>query len=149
MRYLRAQDHRHDIDLARVVLLVCAVGARDCDDPRVCLVSSGGGVDWGSAGWIYFSEVHQMQSTVSLLLWHMAAQLTVSALASCLMPPKLADLQIAALTAIYLQGASRAHPAWVAVGQGLRVALNLGAHREKTYQLDSKLDMELWKRSFW
>lgn len=70
-------------------------------------------------------------------------------LASFLAPTKLADLQIAALTATYLQEASLLKPAWIVVGQALRVALDLGAHREKTYKLDSRLDNEMWKRNFW
>lgn len=54
--------HRTDIDFARLLLLVCAIGSRCCKDVRVCLTSPEGEIQWKSAGWVYFTQVHQLQS---------------------------------------------------------------------------------------
>ncbi|KIK66923.1 hypothetical protein GYMLUDRAFT_239127 [Collybiopsis luxurians FD-317 M1] len=53
-RSLHERLHYRDDAFAAVVLLVCAVGSRYVDDPRVLL----DGVDaWHSAGWRYFNQV--------------------------------------------------------------------------------------------
>ncbi|KAG9005818.1 hypothetical protein FRB93_009214 [Tulasnella sp. JGI-2019a] len=125
-----AENHRSDIDFARLLLIVCSVGARYCNDARVCLTSPEGEVEWNSAGWVYFAQVYQIQKPL-------------------LATARLIDLQIIALSAIYLQGTSSPHAAWLTVGIGLRSAEDIGAHREKVYNPDHAFENQLWKRAFW
>lgn len=61
MQQLREERHRTDIDFAKLLLAVCGLGARYCKDPRVCLTSPDGEVEWGSAGWVYFAQVYGMK----------------------------------------------------------------------------------------
>lgn len=60
---LAEEKHRTDLDFARLVLIVCSVGARFSDDPRVCLTSPEGDIEWSSAGWVYFAQVYQTKSS--------------------------------------------------------------------------------------
>lgn len=61
MQQLAEERHKHDNDFARLLLVVCAVGARYHKSRRVCLSTAAGEVEWGSAGWVYFVQVHQVQ----------------------------------------------------------------------------------------
>ncbi|KAG9026808.1 hypothetical protein FRB95_008476 [Tulasnella sp. JGI-2019a] len=125
-----AEKHRTDLDFARLLLVVCSVGARTCKDARVCLTSPEGEIEWNSAGWIYFAQVHQMTKPI---------------LASA----KLVDLQIMALSATYLEGTAAASGAWLMNGIALRFAEDLGAHRETVYASTHAFDNQMWKRTFW
>ncbi|KAG8987926.1 hypothetical protein FRB94_008216 [Tulasnella sp. JGI-2019a] len=129
-RQYAENKHRTDFNFAKLLLIVCSVGSRYCKDPRVCLTSPEGEVEWNSAGWIYFAQVYQVQKPL-------------------LVAAKIMDLQIMALSAIFLMGTSAPHGAWIIVGTGLRFAVDIGAHREKVYGPDHALDNQLWKRSFW
>ncbi|KAG9013081.1 hypothetical protein FRB94_003914 [Tulasnella sp. JGI-2019a] len=120
----------HDIDFARLLLLVCAVGSWYCDDPRICLTSSAGEVEWDSAGWMYFAQVYQMPKPLFAIT-------------------KLVDLQIMVLSATYLEGTSACVKAWLVNGSGLRFAEDIGAHREKVYSPTQAFENQLWKRAFW
>lgn len=64
--------HLYDEGFASTVLLVCAVGARTSDDPRVILPGTNSG---HSAGWEWFRQVQWVRRTI-------------------LSPPRLYDLQI-------------------------------------------------------
>ncbi|KAG9032780.1 hypothetical protein FRB95_001040 [Tulasnella sp. JGI-2019a] len=120
----------HDIDFARLLLLVCAVGSWYCDDLRLCLTSSAGEVEWGSAGWMYFTQVYHMPKPLFAIT-------------------KLVDLQIAVLSATYLEGTGACSKAWLINGSGLRFAEDIGAHREKVYSPTQAFENQLWKRAFW
>ncbi|KAG8885518.1 hypothetical protein FRB97_000843 [Tulasnella sp. 331] len=122
--------HRTDIDFARLLLLVCAVGARFCKDTRVCLTSPDGETQWKSAGWVYFAQVYQIQKPL-------------------LATARLVDMQIAVLSALYLTATSAPHGAWLTVGAGLRAGLDIGAHREKVYVAGHAFENQSWKRAFW
>ncbi|KAG9013076.1 hypothetical protein FRB94_003909 [Tulasnella sp. JGI-2019a] len=120
----------HDIDFARLLLLVCALGSWHCDDPRLCLTSSTGEVEWGSAGWMYFAQVYQMPKPLFAIT-------------------KLVDLQLVVLSATYLEGTGACSKAWLINGSGLRFAEDIGAHREKVYSPTQAFENQLWKRAFW
>ncbi|KAG8943600.1 hypothetical protein FRC04_002761 [Tulasnella sp. 424] len=127
----RENRHRNDINFARVLLGVCAIGARFSDDERVCLPSEdGSGVEWNSAGWKYFTQIVSLKRPI-------------------LSPAGLSDLQSTALSAIYLYGTSAPHSSWLIAGIGLRFAQDIGAHREKVYGPDHPFENQLWKRAFW
>ncbi|KAH8105131.1 fungal-specific transcription factor domain-containing protein [Cristinia sonorae] len=119
--------HYRDESFGSVVLLVCATASQFCDDPRVLLKGSN---DTHSSGWEWFSQVQRVRRSI-------------------FSPPKLFDLQICTLTAIYLQSTSVPHVCWSVVGAGIRLAQDVGAHRRKRYTECSYRDQELWKRAFW
>ncbi|THH00006.1 hypothetical protein EW026_g2466 [Hermanssonia centrifuga] len=126
-RDVRVGLHIHDQGFGSVVLLVCALGARFSNDPRVLLE---GIKDQHSAGWKWFRQVHWVRR-------------------SLLVPPRLSDLQIASLTAIFLHGSSTPQSSWTAIGMGIRLAQDVGAHRRKVYGSVPTVEEELWKRAFW
>lgn len=125
-----------DIYFARVFLLVCAVGSRYTEDPRVCLKHpKSGEVEWNSAGWHYFSQVMGMKRKFLLIgqsgWWADLGRRCLFSIGPLLAPVGLSDLQCCALMSLYLQGTSAPHAAWLIVGLGLRFAQDIGAHREK------------------
>jgi len=127
-----------------IVLLVCSCAARFLDDDRVLLEPG----ETHSAGWKFFEQVEPFR------------RLKTSA-------PRLFDLQIqvvstfakryqrahaytrAQLSIIFLSGTSSPHAAWTIVGIGIRMAQDVGAHRNKVYKEKPNLVDELWKRAFW
>ncbi|PSR71220.1 hypothetical protein PHLCEN_2v12874 [Hermanssonia centrifuga] len=110
------------------LLLVCALGSRQSDDPRVLLE----GTDtWHSAGWSWFRQVLTKRN------------------AFILAPPQIYDLQIACLAAMYMSSSSAPSSAWTLVGTGLRMAQDMGAHRRKMYNGPPTVEGELRKRAFW
>ncbi|KAJ6608498.1 fungal-specific transcription factor domain-containing protein [Mycena sp. CBHHK59/15] len=61
----------------------------------------------------------------------------------------LYDLQYYCLAVQFLEGSSAPQACWTLIGVGLRLALDVGAHRRKhTVEAPSR-DAELWKRAFW
>ena len=76
-------DNRHHTDLgfASVVLLVCALGARWCDDPRVFEETVDETEATLSDGWKYYDQVQTLRKTLRA-------------------PPRLYDLQIYAVCAL-------------------------------------------------
>ncbi|GBE88069.1 predicted protein [Sparassis crispa] len=120
--------HLTDEGFGSTVLLVCAIGARFSSDPRVFLADYKD--ETHSAGWKWFQQVQMIRK-------------------SLLAPPRLYDLQIYALAAIFLQGTSAPQACWTMIGVGIRLAQDVGAHRRKVYNPTPTVDEELWKRAFW
>ncbi|KAI0741238.1 fungal-specific transcription factor domain-containing protein [Irpex lacteus] len=119
--------HLQDEGFGLVLLLVCALGARFSDDPRVILQGSN---SQHSAGWEWFRQVQWIRR-------------------SLLSPPRLYDLQVACLTAVFLHGSATPQASWTVIGVGIRMAQDVGAHRKKTYTSKKTVEEELWKRAFW
>ncbi|KAI0080936.1 hypothetical protein K474DRAFT_1704230 [Panus rudis PR-1116 ss-1] len=118
--------HLRDERFGAVVLLVCATASKFCDDPRVLLEETESKY---SAGWKYFRQVQVLSNRL-------------------LATPSLLDVQIIVLAVFFLQSLTAPAACWSLIGLGLRMALDVGAHRRKTYK---SLDMqkEMWKRVFW
>ncbi|EIW84600.1 hypothetical protein CONPUDRAFT_163679 [Coniophora puteana RWD-64-598 SS2] len=119
--------HLRDTAFGAVVLLVCAVAAPGCDDPRV--LPPGSPIEY-SAGWQYFEQVQIMKKAL-------------------LGPPCLEDMQVYCLSAFYVQGTWTPQSCWTIVGVGIRLAQEVGAHRRKVYGRRPTVEDELWKRAFW
>ncbi|EGN92361.1 hypothetical protein SERLA73DRAFT_99356 [Serpula lacrymans var. lacrymans S7.3] len=119
--------HLRDSSFGAVYLLVCAVGSRWSDDPRVFLENT---TSEHSCGWKYFEQVQMVRKTL-------------------LGPPCLYDLQVYCLSVIFLQGSSAPQACWTIVGIGVRLAQDVGAHRRKVYNPKPTMEDELWKRAFW
>lgn len=119
--------HLRDEGFGSLFLLACAIGSRFVEDPRVLLENTQSS---HSAGWKWFRQVQWVRR-------------------SLLSPPRLYDLQIAALTAIYLHGSTTPQASWTVIGVGIRLAQDVGAHRKKVYNPTRTVEEELWKRAFW
>ncbi|KAG7446059.1 uncharacterized protein BT62DRAFT_1006241 [Guyanagaster necrorhizus] len=123
-RSLAAALHRTDSAFAGIVLVVCAIGSRFSNDPRVR-------VDHYESpyrhGWKWFVQVHRV---------------------SVLQPPSLFDLQKCVLSVFYVEGFS-AHRTWTMLGTAVRMAQDLGAHRKRKAGWLSVPEEELLKRAFW
>ncbi|EUC55532.1 fungal specific transcription factor domain protein [Rhizoctonia solani AG-3 Rhs1AP] len=116
--------HKRDGTFLRMLLLVCANGARWCDDPRVL------DERWPvplSAGHRWFRQ---------LAPWQKSAMEQID----------LQDAQLLTLLAIYCFGTSGNYGAWITVGVGIRLMQDVGVHRRKATQ---SLENELFKRCFW
>ncbi|KAJ8474135.1 hypothetical protein ONZ45_g16054 [Pleurotus djamor] len=114
-----------------IVLLVCAIGSRHCDDPRVLL--DGTSDSSKSNGWKYFSQVGFVSNSV-------------------LYTPTLYDLQFYCLAIEFLGGSPVNHSCWLLIGIAIRLAQEVGVHRwrRKTDMPDTlTIEDELWKRAFW
>ncbi|KAF9649885.1 hypothetical protein BDM02DRAFT_1732786 [Thelephora ganbajun] len=110
-----------------VVLLVCALGSRHLDDPRVLLPGTS---DLASAGWAWFDQVQVIRN-------------------SFLAPAGIHEIQSHSLAASYLMGCSSPQACWIIVGTGLRLIQDVGVHRKKVYKPNLTVSDELWKRAFW
>ncbi|KAF7297800.1 hypothetical protein MKEN_01403700 [Mycena kentingensis (nom. inval.)] len=127
--------HLKDAHFGAVVLCLCAVSSRHCDDPRVLV---DGTTDEHSCGWRFFTQIRPMLA----ICWggH---------------PANLYQLQIAALAVQFLSGSSMGtrDESWMIAGIGLRVA-EVAAVNKRTgsgYASGklSNLDAELYRRSIW
>ncbi|KAF8072284.1 fungal-specific transcription factor domain-containing protein [Lyophyllum atratum] len=119
--------HLRDDGFAANLLLVCSVGSRFSEDPRVLL---DGVQSFHSAGWKWFHQVHKVKR-------------------SLLTPPSLYDLQFYCLSVMFLQGTSTPQWCWTMIGIGIRMAQDVGAHRRKFDKNNMTVEDELWKRAFW
>ncbi|TFK88612.1 hypothetical protein K466DRAFT_66010 [Polyporus arcularius HHB13444] len=117
--------HFRDRSFGSVVLLVCAMGAIWTQDHRIPPSEPGVG-----PGWEWFDQVGHEQ-------W------------SLLTRPKLHDLQACALMAAYMSSSHTPHSNWMILTLGIRMALDVGAHRKKTYATFPTAEQEQWKRAFW
>ncbi|KAJ7091111.1 fungal-specific transcription factor domain-containing protein [Mycena epipterygia] len=115
--------HLHDHRFAATLLMVCSLGARHSDDPRVILEDED---DFGSAGYKWYRQVRVIPE-------HLVYK------------PDLYELQTIALSAIYLQVLSPAAASWNQIGFGLRRALDVGAHRHRI-EAHPTAENEQWKR---
>ncbi|KAG8888107.1 hypothetical protein FRB98_008373 [Tulasnella sp. 332] len=120
--------HWHDLGFARLLLMVCAIGSRYCDDERLYVKSSEGVIEWSSAGWMYFVQAYQMTIIASA---------------------KLVDLQIMALSAAYLEGTGAWLSVWLVNGIGLRYSADAGCHRQRLYAPTHAFANQMLKRAFW
>ena len=84
---IREGLHLRDLSFGCIVLLVCAIGARFSDDPRVILEeekasqSAGDPPTYLSAGWAYFCQVQDVLPLLSLR------------------PPRLYEMQLMSVSA--------------------------------------------------
>ncbi|KAF5383426.1 hypothetical protein D9757_006104 [Collybiopsis confluens] len=119
--------HLHDPFFGGTVLLVCATGARYSDDERA--FSEGSSVP-SSAGWHYYVQVPVVRTNL---------QLTTK--------PTLHEIQCYGLSITYIKSTTVSQSTWTQIGFGLRLALDVGAHRARNISKPTIMD-ELWKRAF-
>ncbi|VDC05640.1 unnamed protein product [Peniophora sp. CBMAI 1063] len=125
---VRAGLHLRNREFGNLVLLVCALASRFSHDRRVLVE---GEDNWHSAGWKYFVQV-QLNSDAFVR-----------------MPSShLYGLQTICLGVMYSVSISYVH-AWVHAALGIRLALDIGAHKRRAYGTSPTIEDELYKRTFW
>ncbi|KAG8933375.1 hypothetical protein FRC02_012051 [Tulasnella sp. 418] len=130
------EKYKSDPSEAALYLLICAVGSKWSSDPRVCVSPelSEGKIDFLSSGWKYFNQICSLPPP------------------SPFRPPKLQDLQVAALGAFYTVSTSVSQVAAHVTGIGIRMAVDVGAHRRSGYGGSCgrpPSEDQWWKRVFW
>ncbi|CAE6444712.1 unnamed protein product [Rhizoctonia solani] len=123
-KQLKEGLHKRDGTFLRIVLLICANGARWCDDPRVL------DERWPvslSAGHRWFRQFDPWQKSPVERI-------------------DLKDAQLLVLLVMYSFGTSGIYVMWNAIGIGIRLMQDVGVHRRKSTQ---SLEDELFKRCFW
>ena len=50
---------------------------------------------------------------------------------------------------LFLQGSNMPQSTWPIIGAGIRIALDVGAHRKTMYSSTPTAEDELWRRAFW
>ncbi|KIY70480.1 hypothetical protein CYLTODRAFT_419710 [Cylindrobasidium torrendii FP15055 ss-10] len=124
-RAVAAQLHVYDHRFGAIVMMVCALGARDCiDDPRVFIDGK------GAAGYKWFYQVALVDRNRN------SPRLTT-----------LTEMQTYALLLGYLQYIGAWTSTWAQTGLALHLAQEAGAHIRKTAK--PTFQNELWKRAFW
>ncbi|GJE98254.1 fungal-specific transcription factor domain-containing protein [Phanerochaete sordida] len=127
-RQLDSGLHLRNEAFGSTVLIVCAIGARFSDDRRVLL---DGSEQWQTCGWKWFRRVQAVHKTLNLSA------------------ATLYDVQVPSLAALYLYGSPTPHTASVLIAYGLRLSMDLGAHKRRVYKGHANTDDELLKRAFW
>ncbi|KAJ7925130.1 fungal-specific transcription factor domain-containing protein [Mycena leptocephala] len=117
--------HTRDASFGAIVILVCAIGSRFSNDVRVCPP----GAEPLRCGWEFFDQL-------PLQLDHV------------LEPPTLYHLQFYCLATSFLEF-SAPTACWPLIGIGLRLAQDVGAHRQRESGFRPTVESELWKRGFW
>ncbi|KAM5544335.1 hypothetical protein V8D89_001995 [Ganoderma adspersum] len=124
---IEAEEHLHNGGFGATVLLVCAIAARFTRDPRVLL---DGWNHHHSAGWKWFLLVERVRR-------------------KSFARAKIYDLQICVLIVLFIQGSTTPQSTWSLSGAGIRMALDVGAHRKTMYSSTPNVEDELWRRAFW
>jgi hypothetical protein len=118
--------HYSDPDFATTLLLVCAIGSRHVDDPRVLLPSR----PKRSSGWMWYNQCHVTKPDI-------------------LAPQTLYKIQSYILGSIYAAGSFYARVPWMMINMALRSMQELGVDRQRVYSTNPQPVEELWKRCFW
>ncbi|KAK7005870.1 Zn(2)-C6 fungal-type domain-containing protein, partial [Favolaschia claudopus] len=126
IRAISGELHLRNSSFAAVILLVCAIGSRFSDDPRV----QSPGAEPLRRGFEFFDQL-------PLQLDHI------------FVTPTICHLQYYSLAAMFLEHTAPA-ACWTFVGLGVRLAQDVGVHRRTgPGNRRPSLESELWKRNFW
>jgi hypothetical protein len=145
---LAAGFHEVDIRFQALMLGICACAARNLDDPRVQAEPG----KQHSAGWMFYQQIEPLILRESLRTPDLVDLQTMMVRASLQHNASLYSRNLLIypqLGAMYLAGTSFANLSSSLVTRGVRICLNLGAHRSRTYSSTPNLVDELWKRAFW
>ncbi|KAK0210026.1 fungal-specific transcription factor domain-containing protein [Desarmillaria ectypa] len=125
-KLIEKRAHFKDAKFADALLLICAIASGYSDDPRVLLE---GERSRHSSGWKWANQVVHTHKPL-------------------MRSPSLYNLQSLCLWAEFIYGSSLPL-AWTVAGVGLRLAMDVGAHRRRANEGPICADTELWKRAFW
>ncbi|KAF5380801.1 hypothetical protein D9757_007124 [Collybiopsis confluens] len=113
----------------KVVLAVCALASRHLPDARNMIAGTAN--PELTLGWPYFKQIGVLQTT------------------SFIDPPQLYDLQLFALSVVFLQGTSTSEYSWILIGTAIRIGQAIGIHRRGRSGQPRTIERELWNRAFW
>ncbi|KAJ7612194.1 fungal-specific transcription factor domain-containing protein [Roridomyces roridus] len=119
--------HFRDRKFGAVVLVVCALGSKFSDEPRVFLEQAH---SEHSAGWEWFRQVQPIPDSFAK-------------------SPTLYDLQLVCLSIMYSVAGSTPEETWTLAGLGLHMAFDVGAHRRIRSHEGDTVESEEYKRAFW
>ncbi|KIY73718.1 hypothetical protein CYLTODRAFT_365239 [Cylindrobasidium torrendii FP15055 ss-10] len=123
-RDVRAKKYHTSRSFGHIVLVVCALAARQSPDPRV-----GHGHD---TGWQWFRQIRVARPSES----HR--------------PADLYQMQLYPLMCVFQFGGATPEPAWTLAGQGIKLAQDVGAHRRRPFDPETwHVEDEMLKRTFW
>ena len=143
MRSIEEGLHQVDPDFGATLLLVCAIGCRYTEDPRVVHEIT---TSTSCTAWKFFNQIHQLNNLHYLPHSLYAAQIyPVRSFVRFQAFPKQRPHK---LSALFLEGYSPPETPWMVIGVGLRVMQDSGVHR-KFFSERQSLESELWKRAFW
>ncbi|KAF7309763.1 Fungal-trans domain-containing protein [Mycena indigotica] len=126
-RDLSSGLHLTNDGFAGTYLLVCALGSRYSEDPRVLL---DGTTKLHSCGWRWFEQIQLVREPLGP-------------------PVSIYDLQSISLAVMFIHGTTAPHASWTYLSFGIRIAQDVGAHRQKDAGHHWTAEDELWKRAFW
>ncbi|KAJ7601408.1 fungal-specific transcription factor domain-containing protein [Mycena polygramma] len=118
------QLHIYDLGFGSILLLVCALGSLYLTEPTISRQ------DREALGWKWYNQVE--------LCGHSLHRL-----------PAPHDIQAYCLAVQFLIFTSNPRRAWLIAGFGLRVAEDVGSHRNKTWAPTVTIHDDLEKRAFW
>ncbi|KAJ6472358.1 fungal-specific transcription factor domain-containing protein [Mycena vitilis] len=118
------QLHIYDLGFGSILLLVCALGSLYLAEPTLSRQ------DRETLGWKWYNQVE--------LCGHSLHRL-----------PAPHDIQAYCLAVQFLICTSNPRRAWLIAGFGLRVAEDVGSHRNKTWAQTVTIQDDLEKRAFW
>ena len=141
-RQIAERLHLTDAMFGNVVLLVCALGSKYSDDPRIYLDSS----NTRSAGHKWFRQVDTCRK--GYITKSSVYELQMIAVRS--FNPALSCSHNYKLLVLFGKSTGRHHGSWVHVGLGLKLAQEMGVHRRRPGK-DRHItaEDEIWKRAFW
>ncbi|KAJ4487543.1 fungal-specific transcription factor domain-containing protein [Lentinula aciculospora] len=122
--------HTTDRRFGAVVLAVCALGSRLSNDSRNLF---NGTNDERSLGWKYFNQIRMARTNFAE-------------------PPTLFEVQILALSLLFIFPTPICDAGWATCGLAIRFVLEVGAHRKQYFMNKGKQDRieaEQWRRAFW
>jgi len=142
MRSIKEGFHELNQNFGATVLLVCAIGCRYTDDPRVVHELS---ASTSCTAWGLYNQVNRIRKPPYLP--HSLHEIQIYPVSS---PVRFRTgvMSLEKLSACFLDGYSPPETPWLILGTGLRVMQDSGVHR-KSFSKKRLLEKELWKRTFW
>lgn len=123
---LAENAHFRDEGFGAVVLVVCALGAKYVDDPRVYIP----GCPPRSAGWYWYNQLQIDRRPF-------------------MRKARISDVQLYILAVVFQSSSFRGDTMSLLIGIAQRRLLDAGAHMQRFYSKTPNTRDELWKRAFW
>ncbi|KAE9399356.1 hypothetical protein BT96DRAFT_690864 [Gymnopus androsaceus JB14] len=119
--------HHRDRCFGGLLLVMCAVGARFSNDPRVFEENT---TSEQSIGWKYIRQTQPLNR-------------------SFVEPASIYDIQMYALYMWFVGPTTTPDMCWILISVGVRLTQEVGAHRKHRGNSRPSAETETWKRAFW
>ncbi|KAF7301210.1 Fungal-trans domain-containing protein [Mycena indigotica] len=124
-RHLSDGLHIRDKTFGGIVQLVCALGSRYSDDPRL-----------GVPGGDELLQGYEFLDQVTIDIDHVFGR------------PEIHHVQLYCLIVIFCDQSNHSS-CWTVLGAAIRMVQDVGAHRRPRKPIPTSVESELWKRAFW